>query len=157
FYVKFDHDFVGRKALEAMKDRKHRRKVTFEWNADDVVSVIASAFRPGQDHAKWIDFPLSNYASSSFDRVERDGKLVGLSMFNGYSYNERAMLSLGFVDDEVKQGDVLTLVWGEPDGGTDKTSTEKHRQAKIRVRVSPVPYAREARENYQESWRTRTA
>jgi vanillate/3-O-methylgallate O-demethylase len=157
FYVKFDHDFVGRKALEAMKDKKHRRKVTFEWNADDVVSVIASAFRPGEDHAKWIDFPLSNYASSSFDRVERDGKLVGLSMFNGYSYNERSMLSLGFVDDDIKQGDVLTLVWGEPNGGSDKTSTEKHTQAKIRVRVSAVPYAAEARENYQDSWRTRSA
>jgi vanillate/3-O-methylgallate O-demethylase len=157
FYVKFDHDFVGRKALEAMQTRKHRRKVTFEWNPDDLLQVIASSFRPGEEATKWVDLPQPNYASSSFDRVERDGKLVGLSMFNGYSYNERAMLSLGIVDDDVKQGDVLTLVWGEPDGGTDKTSTEKHRQAKIRVRVSAVPYAREARENYVASWRTRSA
>jgi hypothetical protein len=37
-------------------------------------------------------------------------------------------------------------VWGEPDGGTAKTTAERHRQAEIRVRVSPVPYAREARE-----------
>jgi vanillate/3-O-methylgallate O-demethylase len=65
------------------------------------------------------------------------------------------MLSLGVVDADIKEGDVLTLIWGEPDGGTDKTSTEKHTQAEIRVRVSPTPYASEARENYAESWRTK--
>jgi vanillate/3-O-methylgallate O-demethylase len=51
-------------------------------------------------------------------------------------------------------GDVLTLVWGEPDD-TGKTAAERHRQAEIRVRVSPTPYAREARENYADSWRTK--
>jgi len=83
-------------------------------------------------------------------------KLVGLSMFNGYSFNERVMLSLGIVDPDVKEGDVLTLIWGEPDGGSGKTSTERHKQAEIRVRVSPVPYSSEAREHYAgDSWRTR--
>ena len=157
FYVKFDHDFVGRAALEKMQGQKHRRKVTFEWNDEDVVKVIASAFKPGETPYKWIDLPQPNYASSSFDRVMHGDRMVGLSMFNGYSYNERSMLSLGVVEDDVKVGDVLTLVWGEPDGGTGKTSTERHRQAEIRVRVSPVPYAREARENYVDSWRKRGA
>jgi vanillate/3-O-methylgallate O-demethylase len=157
-YVRFDHDFVGREALEAMKGQPHRRKVTFEWNADDLMEVIASSFRPGEQAAKWVDLPQPNYASHSFDRVERDGKLVGLSMFNGYSYNERAMLSLGVVDPDVEEGDVLTLIWGEPGGGSGKTSTERHRQAEIRVRVSPVPYSRAAREDYAgDSWRTRKA
>jgi hypothetical protein len=89
--------------------------------------------------------------------VMHDGKMVGMSMFNGYSYNERCMLSLGVVDADVQEGDVLTMVWGEPNGGTGKTSTERHKQAEIRVRVSPTPYAREARENYAESWRTKRA
>ena len=79
--------------------------------------------------------------------------MVGLSMFNGYSFNERCMLSLGVVEPEVQVGDVLTLVWGEHDGGSGKTSTERHSQTEIRVRVAPAPYAREARENYAESWR----
>lgn len=65
--------------------------------------------------------------------------------------------SPGF-DPDIKEGDVLTLIWGEPDGGTDETATERHRQAEIRVRVSPVPYARLARESYAAgSWRTRAA
>jgi vanillate/3-O-methylgallate O-demethylase len=155
-YIKFDHEFVGRAALERMRDQPQRKKVTFEWNAEDVMKVVASNFVPGEHAYKWIDLPQPNYASSSADRVMAGDTLVGMSMFNGYSYNERCMLSLGIVDPAVREGDVLTLIWGEPHGGTDKTSVEKgHRQAEIRVRVSPTPYAREARENYAESWRTR--
>ncbi len=154
FYIGWHSEFIGKQALGAMKDRPHRRKVTLEWNADDVLAVIASALRPGEVPYKWIDFPQPNYASTSADMLLRDGKMVGMSMFNGYSYNERCMLSLGVVDADVQIGDVLTLLWGEPQD-TAKTSTETHRQAEIRVRVSPTPYSREARENYAESWRTK--
>lgn len=154
FYIGWKSEFIGKGALARMKDGPNRKKVTFEWNGDDVVNVIASAFRPGDNHLKWIDFPQPNYASTSADMVMHGDKMVGMSMFNGYSYNERCMLSLGVVDDGVQIGDVLTLKWGEPEP-TAKTSTEKHEQAEIRVRVSPTPYAREARENYAESWRTK--
>ena len=65
------------------------------------------------------------------------------------------MLSLGVVDDDVQVGDVLTMIWGEPQT-TGKTSTERHKQAEIRVRVSPTPYASEARDNYSDSWRTKS-
>ena len=75
-------------------------------------------------------------------------------MFNGYSWNERCRLSLGVVAADVQEGDVLTMLWGEPET-TGKTSTEAHRQMEIRVRVAPTPYARDARENYADSWRTR--
>lgn len=153
FYIGWKTDFIGKDALAKMKDAKNRKKVTFEWNRDDVMKVIASGFEDGTPY-KWIDFPQPNYASTSADMVMRDGKMVGMSMFNGYSYNERCMLSLGVVDDSVEVGDVLNLVWGEPDD-TAKTSKEKHRQTEIRVRVAPTPYSREARENYADSWRTR--
>ncbi|MCO6388854.1 aminomethyltransferase family protein [Aliihoeflea sp. 40Bstr573] len=153
-YVKFDHEFIGREALEKMADGPHRRKVTFEWNPDDVIAAFATMFQEGQN-AKFMDLPLSNYASSSYDRIMKDGKMVGLSMFAGYSYNERRMLSLGTVDADIKEGDVLTLVWGEPDGGSGKTTVEPSKQVEIRVRVSAVPYSRDARESYVESWRSR--
>lgn len=153
FYIGWKTEFIGKDALVKMKDAKNRKKVTFEWNRDDVMKVIASGFEDGTPY-KWIDFPQPNYASTSADMVMRDGKMVGMSMFNGYSYNERCMLSLGVVDDSVEVGDVLNLVWGEQDD-TAKTSKEKHRQTEIRVRVAPTPYSREARENYADSWRTR--
>ncbi len=153
-FVKFDHDFIGREALEKMADKPHRRKVTFAWNGDDVANIFASMFKPGEDNLKYIDLPLSNYASSSFDKVMHGDKVVGASMFTGYSYNERSMLSLGFVEPDVKQGSELTLYWGEENGGTKKTTVEPHQQAKVRVVVSPVPYGKVARETYAEGWRT---
>jgi len=156
FYIGWKSDFIGKDALLAMKEQPQRKKVTFEWNAEDVVNVIASAFKPGEDHYKWIDFPQPNYASTSADMVMQGDKMVGMSMFNGYSYNERCMLSLGVVDPGVEIGDVLTMKWGEPET-TGKTSAEAHKMAEIRVRVSDTPYAAEARENYADSWRTKAA
>jgi len=152
-FVKFDHDFIGREALEKIADQPHRRKVTFAWNSDDVLKVMASMFQPG-DNFKYIDLPLSNYTSATYDRIMQGDKMVGLSMFGGYSYNERSMLSLGMVDPDVELGSEVTLVWGEEGGGSRKTTVERHRQAKIRAVVSPVPYSRMARDTYAAGWRT---
>ena len=60
--------------------------------------------------------------------------MVGASMFSGYSFNERKMLSLGFVEEQyAKPGTELTLVWGEENGGTKKTTVERHKQTEMRV------------------------
>jgi len=153
-FVKFDHEFIGGEALEKMAAGKpQRKKVTFAWNGEDVTKVFASLFEPA-DPYKYIDLPLSNYTSASYDKVMRHGKMVGLSMFSGYSYNERSMLSLGVVDADVEVGAEVTVVWGEPGGGTKKTTVERHRQVEIRATVSPVPYSKVVRETYAKGWRT---
>jgi vanillate/3-O-methylgallate O-demethylase len=153
-FVKFDHDFIGREALEKMVGGKpQRRKVTFAWNAEDVAKIFKSLFEPGEIY-KYLDLPLSNYASASYDKVTGNGKTVGLSMFSGYSYNERSMLSLGVVDADVELGNEVTLVWGEEGGGTKKATVERHKQIEIRARVSPVPYSEVARKEYAAGWRT---
>jgi vanillate/3-O-methylgallate O-demethylase len=155
-FIKFDHDFIGRAALERRANEPQRKKVTFAWNADDVLKVFASLLVPGQENFKFLDFPNCNYATSSYDAITMGGKVVGCSMFGGYSYNERSYLSLGVVDANIEIGDVLTLVWGEEGGGTKKTTVEPHRQVEIRVKVSPTPYARDAREAYHAAgWRQR--
>jgi vanillate/3-O-methylgallate O-demethylase len=156
-FVKFDHDFIGREALEKKAKEPHRKKVTFAWNGEDMGKIYASLFRPGEDHYKFFDLPIANYGSASYDAVKMGGKVVGFSMFGGYSYNERSALSLGIVDPNINVGDVLTLVWGEEGGGTKKPTVERHKQLEVRVKVAPVPYARDAREGYHEGWRTRTA
>jgi vanillate/3-O-methylgallate O-demethylase len=153
-FVKFDHDFIGRDALEKMAVQPQRKKVTFAWNSNDVVKVFESMLMPGQENYKYIDWPLSNYTSASYDKVLKGGKIVGLSMFSGYSYNERSMLSLGTVDPDIEIGTELTLVWGEEGGGSKKITVERHKQIEIRVIVSPVPYAKVAREEYAAGWRT---
>ena len=153
-FVKFDHDFIGREALEKIDQKTQRKKVTLAWNADDVVKIYKSLFEHG-DPYKFIDLPISNYASSSYDKlVGKGGKTVGLSMFAGYSYNERSVLSLGVVDHDVEIGTELTLVWGEEGGGTKKPTVERHKQMEVRAVVSPVPYSKVARETYAEGWRT---
>ena len=154
-FVKFNHDFIGREALEKKAGQAHRRKVTFEWNGEDLSRIFGSLFARDAEPYKFFDLPIANYASSSYDRVMKNGRTVGLSMFGGYSYNERAGLSLGIVDPDIQVGEELTLVWGEDGGGTAKTTVERHRPFNVRVKVAPVPYAREAREGYHEGWRTR--
>jgi len=151
--VKFDHDFVGREALEKIATRPQRKKVTFAWNAEDVLQVFASMFEAGEIY-KYIDLPLSNYTSASYDKILLGGKTVGFSMFSGYSYNERSMLSLGVVDPDIEIGTEVRLVWGEAGGGTKKTTVERHKQTEIRAIVSPVPYSKVARETYARGWRT---
>jgi vanillate/3-O-methylgallate O-demethylase len=153
-FVKFDHDFIGKEALEKKANEPQRKKVTFAWNSDDVGEVFRSFFERGENSAKYIDLPLSNYASASYDKVMHGSKMVGLSMFSGYSYNEKSMLSLGFVDPDVEIGSELTLVWGEEGGGTKKTTVERHKQTEIRAVVSPVPYSEVVRTTYASGWRT---
>ena len=156
-FVKFDHDFIGREALEVRAKEPHRKKVTFAWNADDMTKIYASMFQPEAPFYKYFDLPNANYASSSFDKVMVGSKVVGFSMFAGYSFNERTALSLGVVDPQIQVGDVLTLLWGEENGGTRKSTVERHQQLEVRVKVSPVPFARDVRQGYHEGWRTRQA
>ena len=153
-FVKFDHDFIGREALEKISGNTHRRKVTLAWNSDDVAKAFRSMLEPGEENYKHMDLPLSNYTSASYDKLLNDGKVVGISMFAGYSYNERSMLSLAVVDPDIEIGNEVTLVWGEEGGGSKKTTVERHKQIDVRAIVSPVPYSKVAREAYAQGWRT---
>jgi vanillate/3-O-methylgallate O-demethylase len=153
--IRFDHDFIGREALERMarEASTQRKKVTFAWDGADMARIYASLFEPGEP-CKFFDLPVMNYASSSYDQVMRTGRTVGLSMFGGYSFNERAALSLGVVDADIEVGDELTLLWGEENGGTRKPTVERHRQSEVRVRVAPTPISRSARDHYHQGWRS---
>jgi vanillate/3-O-methylgallate O-demethylase len=153
-FVKFDHDFVGREALEEMAESPARHKVTLAWNGDDVARAMATLFEKG-DPAKYIDLPLSNYATWPYDRVTVDDEVVGISTFSGYSYNERSLLSLAIVDSDVAIGNEVVLHWGEEGGGTDRPVVERHRQVEIRAIVSPCPYSEVARTQYAAGWRTK--
>jgi vanillate/3-O-methylgallate O-demethylase len=155
-HVKFDHDFIGRDALEAIAANKdaQRRKVTLAWNDEDVTKLFGSFLgeRPGYQA---FDLPNANYGSSNYDSVtDADGNLVGLSMFTGYSSNERKALSLATVSPDVPLGAEVRVQWGEPEP-TAKTTVQPHKLFEARAIVSPAPYAKVARETYHEGWRTR--
>ena len=149
-FVKFDHDFIGRDALEKMEAAgPARKKVTLAWNGEDVAAAMETMFQK-DNRAKYIDLPLSNYSTWPNDKVTKDGKMVGVSTFSGYSSNESSMLSLAIVDDEQSEpGTEVTLVWGEEGGGSAKPVVERHVQTEIRAIVSPAPYAEVVRASYR--------
>jgi syringate O-demethylase len=148
--VKFDHDFIGREALEKIAAaRPRRRKVTLVLDSEDVLKGIATIFDKGR-RTKYFEFPSAVYSTLPYDKVLKDGRLVGLSTWCGYSSNEGEMLTLAMVDAELSEpGTSVTFVWGEEGGGSSKPTVERHVQLEIRATVAPVPYAEAARTAYR--------
>jgi glycine cleavage system aminomethyltransferase T len=156
--VKFDHDFIGRDALERMADDEHRVKVTLALDDDDVTHTIGSMFqRTGR--AKFIDWPSAVYSMHPFDRVTVHGDTVGISTWIGYSANEGKMLTLAVLDAQhAEPGNEVTLVWGEPGGGSAKPTVERHVQTEMQAVVAPVPYVESVRRAYAPGgWRAARA
>jgi syringate O-demethylase len=153
-FIKFDHDFIGREALEKMANGPHRKKVTLALDDEDVTRVIGSAFQK-HNRAKFIDWPSAVYSMHPFDRVIVDGNTVGVSTWIGYSSNEGKMLTLAVLDaDYAEPGTEVIFVWGEQDGGSSKPTVERHMQTHMRAVVSPVPYVEVVRKAYAPGgWR----
>lgn len=143
--VKFDHDFIGRAALEKMVDRPHRRKVTLEWNAEDVLAVERSILT-GQEPGKYMETPCAHYAAHPYDAVMIGGRLVGVSTYPTYLSVDHQWISLAMIDEaDAQVGDEVTVIWGEPDGGSAKPGVERHVQKEIKARILPWPYLEAAR------------
>lgn len=155
-FVKFDHDFIGRAALEKIAAGPHRKKVTLALDSQDVMRVQSSALSKGE-RAKFMEYPSSVYAMHPFDEVRgADGSLVGLSTWIGYSANEGKFLTLAMLDEaQAVPGTEVSLVWGEPNGGTTKPTVEPHVQTTIKAIISPAPYSEVARDAYADGWRTK--
>jgi syringate O-demethylase len=155
-FVKFDHDFIGREALEKMAAAKKRKKVTLALNDEDVTKAIMSQYGKENERAKFIDFPSAVYSMHPFDKVMVNGEVIGLSTWVAYSSNERKMLTLAMIDEEyAAPGTEVVFVWGEENGGTKKPTVEPHVQMEMRAIVSPVPYVEVARTQYAgvSGWR----
>ncbi len=148
--VKFDHDFIGREALERLAGKSKRRKVTLALNNEDVTRAIGTMFQKS-GRAKYFDFPSAVYSTLPYDKVMKNGKTIGISTWCGYSSNEGRMLTLAVIDSEhADPGNEVTFVWGEEGSGTSKPTVERHVQTEIRAIVSPVPYAEVARQDYRK-------
>lgn len=146
--VNFDHDFIGKDALLKHSENPQRTKVTLVWNPEDVAAAQRSLYEEGLP-AKFIEFPKSRYGQYQLDRVEVDGKLVGISHDVGYITNEQAFVSLASVNLEYSTpGTEVSVIWGEKPN-SQKPAVEEHRQVSIRATVEPVPYSAFARKNYR--------
>jgi len=145
-FIKFDHDFIGREALESFDPQKERVRVTLAWHTDDFARIMGSLSAPELPY-KLIRLPLAAYGFPQADTLmNAAGKCIGIGKHSAFSSNEARMLTLAMIDsDYAEPGTEVTLVWGEPDGGSNKPRVERHRQTEVRVTVGPVPYAKYAR------------
>lgn len=139
-FVSFDHDFVGREALENYPEEKKKVKVPLIWDRDDVRRVFASQFGDGPRY-KSIELPSVNYAFNQFDEVRSwHGEFVGVSTHAAYYNPIGEIQSLAVVNPKYsKPGTELVITWGEPNGGSNKPKVEKHVQTTIRAVVAPEP------------------
>ena len=128
--VKFDHDFLGREALEAEAANPRRILRTLVWNSEDVIDVYASLFDES-DNYDVIELPRYQRGGMFVDKVLKDGELVGTTSSYGYSYYFRKMLCLAVIDvAEADIGNEVVIVWGAPG------RPQKH----IRATVAKAPY-----------------
>ena len=140
--IRFDHDFIGRAALEQMADRPHRRKVWLLWNDEDVARVMAGSLFGGDKRAKYLTMPNGGYVTFQYDEVRVGDRLVGLSHRTAYTVNIGHVSSLATIDEaEVRDGAEVTITWGEPDGGASRPTTERHVQTTVRTTISTQPPA----------------
>lgn len=135
--LKFDHDFIGREALEAQRDAPHTKKVWLKWNDDDAMRIISSSlFDAPEKRAKFLDYPLSRYARVQMDQVLVGDRAAGVSALCGYTVNVGGFYSLGMINEEdAVDGKNVTVIWGEENGGTRKLGVEQHVQTQIRATV----------------------
>ena len=148
--VAFDHDFVGREALEKVAAGPRRKKVSLVWRPEDVGRAFSTLFDPSGQRAKLITLPKARYALYQKDAVLVGDRLVGVSMDAGYISNEQVFLSLASIDNEyAEEGTEVTVLWGEYPVSA-KAGVEPHTQIAIRATVAPSPYHQYAREAYRD-------
>jgi vanillate/3-O-methylgallate O-demethylase len=138
--IKFDHEFIGRPALEKLVDQPHRRMVWLRWNDADATRVYADSLFNGRRHAKYMTVPNAAYATFQYDQVVSDDRPIGLSTRVGYTGNVGGWSSLAILDEEiVRDGAEVTVVWGEADGGSANPMVEQHVQTEVRATISTSP------------------
>ena len=157
-FVKFDHDFIGREALEKVDPDAQRKKVTLAWNDDDLAKILTSVFdREGAGY-QVFDLPNANYGSSNYDAViDADGNRRRPVAVHRLQREREAGALAGDRRPGEPDRHRARVVWGEPDGGSRKTTVQPHEQMEVRAVVSPVPYSDVVRASYAEGWRTKEA
>jgi glycine cleavage system aminomethyltransferase T len=127
--VAFNHDFIGREALEKARDTVPRTKVTLVFHPADVSEILGTEF-------------FLSYARS---RVEVGGELVGLTYQTASLDPVSTVLSLTLIDKRfATPGTEVTVVWGDhpgPGGPADAHQSFP----RIRATVQPAPFDEHAR------------
>ena len=149
-FVKFDHDFIGREALEAMAAEPPRqegdaRLERRRCHARDGNAVPEGG--PGEVHRP-AALQLLDLAERQDHEGRQDGRRARHSRATART-RARCSRSRSSTSTVAEPGTEVTLVWGEEGGGSAKPVVERHVQTEIRAIVSPVPYAEVVRASYR--------
>ncbi|WP_433635273.1 hypothetical protein [Nocardia sp. CA-120079] len=137
YLVNFDHDFIGKAALEKIAANRPRKTVTLEWNPEDIADVVASQYR-GTEVEPYDDINHSGLRPEEFAAgtirgdyvVDGDAK-VGVATGRTIAYHERKMVSLASISTELAvEGRELEVLWGDLG----------HPVKRVRVKVARFPY-----------------
>lgn len=143
-FIDFDHDFVGKEALQELADDPERTKVTLVWDTEDTKELVGNTFEDDETY-RYTEPPVPEWALAQTDKVLKDGEIVGTANNTRYLYFERSMFSLCSIDTELSEpGTKVTLVWGES-GESPNPRVESHTQTEITATVAPAPYFEDKR------------
>ncbi|GLZ06116.1 glycine cleavage system protein T [Actinomadura sp. NBRC 104412] len=133
--ISFNHDFIGRAALEKAKDEHRRTKVTLVLDPEDMRKVI------GEE--------MGYHLTYARHRVEAGSSLVGLTHQTATIDGTGTLLSLTLIDKQYAEpGTEVTVVWGEhPGPGTSPDADLGF--PRVRATVQPAPFDEHARKQYR--------
>lgn len=139
--VKFDHEFIGRDALENPPEGPRQIKRVLRWSREDIVKIFESQFLDGPTY-KAIDLPVPMYGWPQADEVRSlSGDLIGMSQACAYNRGERDIVSVCRIDERhAELGNEVQIIWGEINGGSRKAAVDRHVQTTIRATVCEAPY-----------------
>lgn len=142
YLINYDHDFIGKTALQKIAEAPSKKCVTLEWNAKDIGKVFATQFEgtqitPTDDITSVGDGGEMPFVIS---KVLLNGAMIGMTAGRTHDYYHQKMISLAFIDkDYAIEGKELIIVWGTPGAP----------QVEIRATVAQFPY-------YNEEYRNET-
>lgn len=123
--ISFEHDFIGRDALRSAKGQVRRTRVTVEFHPDDVANVLGADLGYLNTYGRY--------------RIERDGRLVGMTFWSSHVYPVGTVLGLSLVDETAAiPGTQVEVVWGEhPGHGTAPDADLGFPRIRGTVQLSP--------------------
>lgn len=116
--VNFDHDFIGKAALQRVAQDPPNQLVSLEWRNEDVVDVYASLF--SEEPYTYMEIPREAGGDMTASSVYVGDDLIGCAVSRCYSYWFKKMISLGIVKKEHSEpGTEVVIKWG-PQGSRQK-------------------------------------
>ena len=138
--IRFNHEFVGKAALQKELQEHHNTAVHLIWDKKSVLNVVEGSM----DKEKQYDTldlvgdydHVRNNGGMHIDAVYDGDRMIGASSGRMLSPKTREMISICTIDtDYAVEGKEVEVLWGNP--GTN--------QVRIKAVVSLFPYIKEGR------------